>query len=595
MKNIVLIEPKAKIGNVYSATIMPRLGLPLLGSTLQKEGYNVSIYMDSITKLPWSKILQADLVGISAIICTSNEAYRIGGYLRSFNIPVVIGGIHPTFMPEEALQYADYVVRGEADFTFLPFIKAIEKGVKPLDIPGISYRENGKYIHNPLDHSCPVDVEQIPIPNLNLIDSRKNIRAVPVMTSRGCPHNCTFCSVTNMFGRKYRHRSIDKILEELSLHEGRSVFFCDDNFAADMKHTKTLLREMLRQNIKIKSWGAQLRAEVAKDEEFLDLMHRSGGDMAYIGLESINPETLEEYNKKQSVEDVHECVARFHKYNIRVHGMFVLGSDHDTIESIRDTADFSLKARIDSVQFMMLTPLPGTALFQKLESENRILTRNWELYDGHHAVFHPANMSPEELQNEAFNAYKRFYSLRNVLVNVPLTGWGSAFYRGVGWLLVKQFSRRNRWYNNALIHLKFNDKDSLPSFQDQIKSFLEKEKPYAQKEIGKDLNIFIAEKSGIFYLRLRGFLNQLNIKELNKTINNYLPQDCMHLVINTEGLHFISESSAKLLSRILRRLGKRFLRVQLIYDSSEIKDKFLKKYFLKIPRFELVPGKGDSS
>ena len=469
MKNIVLIEPKAKIGNVYSTTIMPRLGLPLLGSMLQKEGYNVSIYMDSITKLPWSKILQADLVGISAIICTSNEAYRIGDYLRSFNIPVVIGGIHSTFMPEEALQYADYVVRGEADFTFLPFVKAVEKGEKPADIPGVSYWENGKIIHNPLDSGL-IDVEQIPMPNLNLINSHKNIKTVPVMTSRGCPHNCTFCSVTNMFGRKYRYRSIDKILEELSLHEGKRVFFCDDNFAADMKHTKALLREMIRQNIKIKSWGAQLRAEVARDEEFVELMHRSGGNMVYIGLESINPETLEEYNKKQSVEDVHECIARFHKYNIRVHGMFILGSDHDTVQSIRDTVDFSLKARIDSVQFMMLTPLPGTALFQKLEGENRILTNNWELYDGHHAVFYPANMTPEELQNEMFQAYKRFYSLRNVLKNVPLTGWGSAFYRVVGWLLVNQFSGRNRWYNKALLHLK--NKDSLHSFQEQVNSRL---------------------------------------------------------------------------------------------------------------------------
>lgn len=149
VNKIVLIEPKTKKGHVYSTVQMPRLGLPLLGTQLKEAGYDVRIYVAQSNALPWTKILEADLVGISTTSSTSREAYRIAGYLRSQNIPVVIGGIHATFMPEEALQYADYVVRGEADHTFLELIRSLEEGASPENIPGISYWSNGKKLHNP--------------------------------------------------------------------------------------------------------------------------------------------------------------------------------------------------------------------------------------------------------------------------------------------------------------------------------------------------------------------------------------------------------------------------------------------------------------
>ena len=125
--------------------------------------------------------------------------------------------------------------------------------------------------------------------------------------------------------------------------------------------------------------------------------------------------------------------------------MFVFGSDEDTVQTIRETVDFCLETRIDSVQFLMLTPLPGTPTFKQLEAEGRLLTKEWELYDGHHAVFQPAKMSAEELQEETIKAMKRFYSLRYVLQNTCLTGWESSLYRAIGWLLVRRFEKHNRW------------------------------------------------------------------------------------------------------------------------------------------------------
>ena len=161
---------------------------------------------------------------------------------------------------------------------------------------------------------------------------------------------------------------------------------------------------MIDRQIGLKGWGAQVRVEVARDEELLQLLQRAGCKIVYIGLESINPATLENYNKQQTVEDINLSIRRFHQHGIRVHGMFVFGSDFDTVQTIRDTVDFALKARVDSVQFLTLTPLPGTPLL-KAGSGGRLLTRDWELYDGHHAVFQPALMTPEQLQEETVKAF----------------------------------------------------------------------------------------------------------------------------------------------------------------------------------------------
>ena len=585
MKKIILIEPKTKKGHVYSTVCMPRLGLPLLGTQLKDAGYDVKIYVEQSDALPWPKLLGADLVGISTTTSTSREAYRIPGYLRSQNITVVIGGIHATFMPEEALQYADYVVRGEADFTFLSLVRSLENGELPEDIPGISYWHNGEAKHNPGQEGW-VDVNELPIPDLTLLDHYKQMRAIPVMTSRGCPYNCIFCSVTPMFGRGYRNRTKESILQELSLYKGRSVFFCDDNFTADPKHTKQMLREMLDQKIKLKGWGAQMRVEAARDEELLELMRRTGGDIVYIGFESINPLTLEYYNKKQSVEDIRKCIQKFHEYGIRIHGMFVFGSDQDTVETIRETADFALEMRIDSVQFMILTPLPGTPLFKKLDSEGRLLTKDWELYDGHHVVFQPAQMSAGELQEETVKAFKRFYSVKNIFQNFMLTGWGSALYRGLGWWLVKIFDKQNRWYRNALEQLQ-NKSVSTRAVPLLYRRIQVSKQENVGATAGNLLKIYISENNGVFYLRLKGLLNRFTLKELKHTLKNLLPQRCFHLVVNTEGL-YLSEKSTKNFALFLERLGKRVNRLQLIYSPGEGRQPFLKKIFFKIPRFELL-------
>ncbi len=587
MKNIVLIEPQSKADHVYSFVQMPRLGLPLLGALLKAEGYGVTIYLGQGDRLPWPKILQADLVGISTTTSTSREAYCMAGYARSHGLPVVIGGIHATLMPEEALTYADYVVRGEGEHSFLELIHTLEKGCLPEGIPGISYWEQGRAVHNP-DQQGWIDIDQFPSADLSLYHPPLSGRTLPVLTSRGCPHNCTFCCVTIMFGRGYRFRSNEKVLEELSAYRGRNVFFCDDNFTANRRHSKELLQEMIDRKINLKSWGAQIRAEAVRDDELLRLMYLSGCRIVYVGLESINPATLEAYQKNQSVEDIKVLIRRCHDYGIKVHGMFIFGADTDTVQTLRDTVDFSLESRIDSVQYMILTPLPGTPLYEQLESSGRLLTRDWELYDGHHVVYQPAQMSPGQLTEETISAYKRFYSLNNIFKNAALTGFGSAVFRGIGWWMIRRFERKDRWFDPVLEKLRHSSALSVPLLYKRIPLL---KKSAAQVTVSdKSLRIFISERKGITYLRVKGLLDRLALKELKRTIRRLVPRNSFHVVLNMEGLSFSSEGAIKLFSGFLGKLGDRVRRLQVVARKEDNILPCVKKSSRrsKLPRFEVL-------
>lgn len=585
MKKVVLIEPQSKEDHVYKSVRMPRLGLPLLGARLKAAGYRVELYLGTGATLPWARILDADFVGISTITATSSEAYRIAGYLRSRGLTVIMGGIHPTFMYEEALGHADYVVRGEADLTFVPLLRALEQGRLPWNVPGVSFWNGREAVHNPCS-TAPVEMDQVPLPDFSLFVGQKPFRTIPVMTSRGCPFNCNFCSVTPMFGRRYRFRSTESILNELAAYRGRSVFFCDDNFTANSARSRELFQGMIDGDIGLKSWGAQMRVEASQDSEMLDLMRRSGGDIAYVGLESINPATLAALNKQQSVEDVRECVRRFHESGIRVHGMFIFGSEADTVQTIHDTVDFALDARIDSLQFAILTPLPGTPLYQQLEYEGRLLTRHWDLYDGHHVVFQPALMTPEQLQKETLSAFRRFYTFKNIFQNVSTMGWQTAFYRTVGCYLVRHFDRKSRWYNRALARLQDSEPKPVPLYFRLLKAGSGK----GEEASPASLRIFLIEKKGILYLRLRGLISSLNLRELIRTLRSLLPQRSLHLVVNAEELSFASRKVAAAFTRFLEWLGRNTRRLQVITSGDgEQKNKFpAGGRRLRLPRFELL-------
>ena len=586
MERIILVEPQSKEDHVYKHVRMPRLGLPILGTQLQEAGYDVKIFMGTGDALPWPQLLQADLVGISTTTATCREAYQIAGNLKAHGITVVIGGMHATFMPAEALQFADYVIRGEAELSLLPLVQTLEAGLAPTDIPGVSYWQDNQQIHNEL-LKTPIDMDTLPIPDLTLLNKFSAMRTIPVITSRGCPYNCTFCCVTEVFGRRYRHRSTASILEELTHYRGKSIFFCDDNFAAKPELTKELLRGMIARGIKLKGWGAQVRVDAARDDELLSLMKRAGCAIVYIGFESINPATLEGYNKQQTVADIEEAIRRFHDYGIRIHGMFVFGADTDTVETIRQTERFANQNRIDSIQFMILTPFPNTPFYDKLEAEGRILTRDWSLYDGHHTVFQPALLSPEALQLETLKAMKRFYSPKHIWRNLGLTGFGSVIHRTIGWVLTRHFERRNRWYENLLKRKQPGDPRPVALLYRLLKAAGKND----LQTNANQLKVLLTEHKGILHLKLRGLADKLQLAEVKIILRGLSKEHYSQVVVNIEGLRFASDRAAAVFSKSLARLGSRVRRLQVVAaaekQASYLIGKGLKKH-LRMQRFELL-------
>jgi radical SAM superfamily enzyme YgiQ (UPF0313 family) len=284
-------------------------------------------------------------------------------------------------------------------------------GARELDsIAGLSFRRDGQAVHNPLRQRC-ADLDSLPIPDLEALVGHEQITNVPIMTSWGCPFGCTFCSVTALFGRKYRFRSAENVVAEIKAKRPKIIFFCDDNFAADAKRLKCLLHLMIEQDLVI-PWSAQVRTDVVRDPELLELMQRSGCGIVYLGLESVNQKTLDAFHKSQSVADIERAVRVLHDYNIKSHGMFVLGADTDDVQTVRKTVSFAIRNHIDTVMLSILTPLPGTPQFEQLDAAGRIFEKHWQLYDAHHVVFEPKLMSPYELQMEVLRGCMRFYSLR---------------------------------------------------------------------------------------------------------------------------------------------------------------------------------------
>ena len=454
MKNIVLIEPRSPDYHIFSRYHLPRLGTLILGAMLEREGYYVKVFVEDMSPIDFGAVFEADLVGISTITSTAPRGYALASQIRLQGIPVVMGGPHVTFLPEEALEFCDYVIRGEAENSILPFIRALETGEGLGEVPGLSFRVGLDCYRNPEARICQ-NLDELPFPDFSLIRQEQGAvqrlgQVRPLMTSRGCPYDCSFCSVTQMFGRKYRFRSKENVLRELRTVDPRQVvFFYDDHFVGSKSRTKELLSMMAAEKITPR-WTAQVRADIIRDRELMELMRRTNCFYVYVGIESVNPDSLAAYNKKLSVEEIVESVAVFHEHGIRVHGMFVLGSDEDEVETIRSTARFAKKHNIDTVQFMILTPLPGTRQYHELVSADRLLTRDWGLYDAHHVVFQPGRMSPWELQVETLKAMRRFYSLPQILKNIPKFDLVGVLLKSYGRRLQRNWVAKNKFYYDVV-------------------------------------------------------------------------------------------------------------------------------------------------
>lgn len=442
VEKVVLIEPASRSAHFFQYARIPSLGLPILGGLLRRMGLKVRIFCEQLAPIDWDAVAKADLVGISALTNLAPRAYEIARKVKEIaarigrDIVVVMGGPHPTALPEEALAHgADFVIRGEGERACELLVRGLRGEGAVDEIPGLSHRAGEEVKHNP---GCLFveDLDRLPLPDFSLIEGAERMSCTPVQTARGCPYDCEFCSVVRMFGRKVRQRSPEGVVEELGRADPKKhVFVVDDNFSADPERAAALLEAMAGAGIR-REWSTQERVSVARRPDLLRLMRRTGCVQLYLGLESVNPAALAEWGKGQSPEEVEEAISAIHAHRLLIHGMFVLGADADTPATVRKTAEFALRSRVDTAQFFVLTPAPGTRLYQRLDQAGRIFDRDWSHYDGHFVVYYPKQMSPWGLQKLVIEATRGFYSLRRG-VSWGLRGrWKNAFFAFYGrWLL----------------------------------------------------------------------------------------------------------------------------------------------------------------
>ncbi len=476
---IGLIEPYAtqdgtlwgpRMKDLYSLVGLPSRAVDLLSAILGRHGFpSVTTYNPLYNRYrgrfhpaELKELAAMDVVGISSITRTQPPGYDLARRLKEVNpgIWTVFGGPHVTALPEEALENGDVVVRREGDATLVELMERLaEDREDPFleDVQGISYRDrNGEIHHNPdRPFLTSEELSALPFP-VYTDEVREGIDNSVIVTSRGCPFRCDFCAVISQFGCGYRFLHVDRAVEliEHTLRQTRKIiFFGDDNFNAKPARTKAILEKILEKGIRMPRWGAQVRVEAAQDSELLALMKRAGCNKVYVGFESIHQETLDLFNKNTSREKNEDAVRRFHEAGLSIHGMFVMGSDADTVGTVRDTVAFAKKTRMSTAQFFALTTLPGTPLTDRYLEDGKVLSREWHLYDAHHVVIRPSGMTPHLLQEELFRSHLDFYSWKEALRHLftaPRERLDNARVRIMGCLLTLWIRRQVRGHRRQL-------------------------------------------------------------------------------------------------------------------------------------------------
>lgn len=397
---LTLIQPSMgrKVGQKYIKTWQMEPLPPATIAGLTPPEVEVKFYDDRMEPIPYDE--PTDLVAISVETYTAKRSYQIASDFRRRGVPVVMGGFHPTLCPEEASQYAESVVIGEAEGLWETIMADAERStLQP-------------YYSSP-HRPTLANVK----PDRSIYNGKRYLPLALVEATRGCQYRCNFCAIQTFFNHSQNARPLDNILAEIkSIKNKPLIFFVDDNITSDVSHAKEFFRALIPLKIR---WVSQASINLAFDEELLQLMVASGCQGVLIGLESLNPNNLALMNKRVNLahDGFEQALANLNRHNIRLYITFVFGYDDDTEASFDETLRFAIQQKFYLAAFNHLTPFPGTPLYQSLEAEGRLLSAKWWLDDqyGYNMVpFQPLRMTPERIQHKCVEARRTFYSWRNI-------------------------------------------------------------------------------------------------------------------------------------------------------------------------------------
>lgn len=414
MLRIALLSPKGPLyrhrGGIFRKSLRySPLTLPTLAALIPGDiEHELTLYDEGIEDIP--EDLDVDLIGMTVITGTAVRAYEHAKRFRERGIKVVLGGPHVTLVPDDAAPHADAIVVGYAEDTWPQLLRDFQQG-----------QLKARY-----DQEPDLSLANRPPARRDLINRGRYVKTQVFEATRGCVHRCDFCVVPFAWGRTPYHKPVADVIDEIRSTGAKRAIFVDLNIIADKNYAAELFEALIPLKIQ---WGGLATSLLARDEELLDLCARSGCIGLLVGFESISSSALKDVQKGFNSPTLYaEWIRRFHDHGIAVNGTFVFGLDSDGPDAFDETAQFVIDTKIDLPRFAILTPFPGTGLYKRLDQEDRILSRNWELYDGQHVVFEPAQMSVDALQKGNTRVWQEVYRYRSIARRMSETPISKALY-----------------------------------------------------------------------------------------------------------------------------------------------------------------------